>query len=191
MDPTKLSAIQNWQLSSSVKGVCSFLRFSNFYCKFIPNYLNIVAPIVLLTWKDHPWSWTTLQQKAFDSLWALFSSTPVLCIPNMSCPFSLMTDVSLLAVGAVLMQSNTSGDLHPCAYFSKTFSAAEWNYDIYDWELLAVILALEEWQQYLQGTSHPVSILTNHKNLSYLRDPHKLSCCQAWWSLFLQDFNIV
>ena len=39
----------DWHPPSSVKGVCSFLRFVNFYHKFIPNYLNIVAPIVLLT----------------------------------------------------------------------------------------------------------------------------------------------
>ena len=73
-----------------------------------------------------------------------------------------MTDTSLLAAGAVLMQSDATGDLHPCAYFSKTFSLAEYNYDIYDRELLAVILTLAEWKQYLQGTSHPVSVLTDH-----------------------------
>ena len=102
-----------------------------------------------------------------------------------------MTDTSLLAPSAVLMQPDISGDLHPCAYFSKTFSTTECNYDIYDRELLAVILALAEWKQYLQGTSHPVSVLTDHKNLSYLKDPHKLSHRQAHWSLFLQDFDIV
>ena len=100
-------------------------------------------------------------------------------------------DTSLLAVGVVLMQPDTSGDIHPCAYFLKTFSAAEQNYDIYDRELLAVILALSKWKQYLQGTSHPISILTDHKNLSYLKDSCKLSCQQAQWSLFLQDFDII
>ena len=102
-----------------------------------------------------------------------------------------MTDASLLTVGTVLIQPDASGDLHPCTYFSKTFSTAERNYDIYDCELLAVILALAEWKQYLQGTPHPVSVLTDHKNLSYLKDPQKLSHCQACWSLFLQDFDIV
>ena len=102
-----------------------------------------------------------------------------------------MMDTSLLAAGAVLMQPNTSGDLHLFTYFSKTFSAAEQNYDIYDQELLAVILALGEWKQYLQGTPHTVSVLTNYKKLSYPKDPRKLSCCQARWSLFLQDFNII
>ena len=31
MDPTKLSAIKDWQPPSSVKGICSFLGFANFY----------------------------------------------------------------------------------------------------------------------------------------------------------------
>ena len=101
-----------------------------------------------------------------------------------------MTDASLLAAGAVLMQMDENSDLHPCAYFSCTFSSAQRNYDIYDRELLAVILALEEWCQYLQGTAHPITIITDHKNLSYIKDPRKLSRCQARWSLFLQDFDI-
>ena len=90
-----------------------------------------------------------------------------------------MTDASLIAAGAVLLQNDANGDRLPCAYFSKTFAPAQRNYDIYDRELLAVILALEEWRQYLQGTQHPVTILTDHKNLSYVKDPRKLSRRQA------------
>ena len=51
-------------------------------------------------------------------------------------------------------------------------------------------MALEEWRQYLQGTTHPITIITDHKNLSYIKDPQKLSRRQARWSLFLQDFDI-
>ena len=108
----------------------------------------------------------------------------------MTHPFSIITDASLLAVGAVFMQADENSDLYPCAYFSHTFSSAQCNYDIYDQELLAVILALEEWCQYLQGTTHPVTIITDHKNLSYVKDSRKLSRCQARWSLFLQDFDL-
>ena len=86
-----------------------------------------------------------------------------------------MTDTSLLAAGVVLMQMDKNSDLHPCAYFSHTFSSAQRNYDIYDRELLAIILALEEWRQYLQGTAYPITIITDHKNLSYIKDPQKLS----------------
>jgi hypothetical protein len=191
MDPSKLTAIRDWKPPASVKGIRSFLGFANFYRKFILNFSNVVAPLNLLTRKDQPWLWTPLQQRAFESLKTTFSSAPVLSIPDTTRPFSIMTDTSLLAEGAILLQEDTNTDLHPCAYFSKTFIAAERNYDIYDWELLAVILSLTEWKQYLQGTTHPVTIITDHKNLSYIKDPRKLSRRQARWALFLQDFDIV
>ena len=53
-----------------------------------------------------------------------------------------------------------------------------------------VILALTEWKHYLQGTPFAVSIITNYKNLSYIKDSCKLSRQQARWALFLQDFHI-
>ena len=81
----------------------------------------------------------------FNELKCIFSSAPVHQIPDVTRPFSIMTDTSLLAAGAVLLQTDINEDLHPCAYFSHTFSAAQQKYDIYDRELLAVILALEEW----------------------------------------------
>jgi hypothetical protein len=34
MDPQKIEAI-NWKARTSVKGICSFLGFANFYCRFI------------------------------------------------------------------------------------------------------------------------------------------------------------
>ena len=54
-------------------------------------------------------------------------------------------------------------------------SAAERNYNIFDQELLAMIHALTEWKHYLQGTGHPITVVTDHKNLSYFKQPHKLS----------------
>ena len=149
MDSVKLSAIKKWKPPASIKVVRSFLGFANFYRRFIPNFSNVVASLNLLTRKDQPWAWTNLQQCTFETLKAAFSSRPVLSNPNVTRPFSIMTDASLFAAGAILLQSDTNGDLHPCAYFSRTFLPAERNYDIYDQELLAVILTLIEWCQYV------------------------------------------
>ena len=175
MDKKKLNAIKEWKPPTSVKGIQSFTGFVNFYRKFIPDFSNIVAPLNLLTRKGKPWVWTQLQQWAFERLKQIFSSVPVLRIPDVTRPFSIMTDASLLAARAVLMQMDKNSDLHPCTYFSCTFSSAQRNYNIYDRELLTVILALEEWRQYLQGTTHLITIITDHKNLSYIKDPQKLS----------------
>ena len=49
MDKKKLEAIEKWKPSTIVKGVQSFTGFTNFYCKFIPNFFDIVGPLNLLT----------------------------------------------------------------------------------------------------------------------------------------------
>ena len=66
-------------------------------------------------------------------------------MPDTAKPFFIMTNASLMASGGVLMQKDSNGNLHPCAYHCTTFSPAERNYDTYDRELLTVIQALKEW----------------------------------------------
>jgi hypothetical protein len=57
------------------------------------------------------------------------------------------TDFSDGVVGEVLSQQDNDIKLwHLIAYFSKTMHVAELNYNIYDKEMLAIILALEEWR---------------------------------------------
>ena len=113
MDEKKLEAIREWKPPTSVKGVWSFTGFTNFYRKFIPDFSNIITPLNLLTCKGEPWVWTQLQQDAFEHLKCIFSSAPVLWIPDVTCPFSIMTDASLLAAGAVLMQADETQTYTP------------------------------------------------------------------------------
>lgn len=56
-------------------------------------------------------------------------------------------DASDVGVGALLPQrAGKDGKLHPCAFFCRQLSPSERNYDVGNWELLAVKLALEEWR---------------------------------------------
>ena len=55
---------------------------------------------------------------------------------------------------------------------------------------IGVHLYCNNWCHYLQGTNHPVTLLTDHKNLTYFCQLQKLSHCQAHWMMFLQDFNL-
>ena len=119
--------------------------------------------------------WGPDQQTAFDLLLSQFQTVPVLHLPDVRQSFIVMTNASLLASGGVLMQKDDNGDLHPCAYLSQTFTTAERNYNIYDHELLAIIHTLDHWCHYLQGTHHPITPLTDHKNLTYFHQPQKLS----------------
>ena len=47
--------------------------------------------------------------------------------------------------------------LHPVAYYSATSTPTEWNYNIYERELLAIMKALAHWRHYLGWTKSPSS----------------------------------
>ena len=65
----------------------------------------------------------------------------------------------------------------------------ERNYEIYDKELLAIMEALAKWRQYLLDAMELFKVWTDHENLKYFQEPHKLNGRQARWYLKLQDYN--
>ena len=175
MDPTKLKVVEQWEPSKSVKAIRSFIGFCNFYQKFIPNFSALARPLLDLTKKGVSFYWGKEQDDAFIKLKETFLAAPVIKMPDTTKPFFVMTDTSLTTSGRILMQKDSNRDLHPCAYHSATFSPAERNYDIYDRELLAIIQALKEWQHYLTRTKHLVTVIMDHKNLRYFKQPQNLS----------------
>jgi len=84
MSDNKIKIIQDWPEPKKVKDIQSFLGFTNFYCRFIFNYLDIVIPLTCLTWKNIPWKFGSSYQDAFNSLKKAFTSAPILThwIPN-------------------------------------------------------------------------------------------------------------
>ncbi len=49
--------------------------------------------------------------------------------------------------------------------------------------------AFEEWRHWLEGAKHPFTVLTDHRNLEYLKSAKRLKHRQARWSLFFTRFN--
>jgi len=116
----------------------------------------------------------------------------VLVSPQESDLFQIEADSLDFATGAVLsQQSTTDGKWHPVAFYSKSLSSVEQNYEIYDKEMLAIICALEEWRHFLEEATHLVEIWTNYKNLEYFMTAKKLNCRQAHWSLYLARFDFL
>ena len=67
----------------------------------------------------------------------------------------------------------------------------ERNYEIYNKELLAIVKALTKWRQYLLDALETFKIWTDHENLKYFWEPHKLNRRQARWYLKLQDYGSI
>ena len=165
IDPDKIKAVLDWPTPQNVKDVQSFNGFGNFCRQFIKNYSEIAAPLTALLRKDVKWKWTKEAQEAFELLKKAFTSDPVLKSFDENKVSIVEPDASGVAVGAVHLQPDDQGKLHPVAYYSEKHSSAEKNYDIYDQELMAVKKSLNHWKIYLQGAKYQVIILSDHKNL--------------------------
>ena len=196
MDPTKIKGVADWPRPNNVRDVRAFLGFTGFYRYFIPNYSKIARPLIDLTRKATPFHWEPPQMKAFETLKTIMCRKPILRQPNYDDPFFLLTDASAYGVGAVLSQEGETNPrskkpfLHPIAYYSSTFIPAERNYDIYERELLAVLKSLEHWRPHLAATEKPVTVLTDHANLAFWKNPKKVNRRVARWFATLQDYHL-
>ena len=106
---------------------------------------------------------------------------PILQQPDYTKAFFLAMDASAYGVGTVLSQE---GELNlrtqkpmlcPVAYYSNTFTPTEWNYDIYEQEFLGVLKALKHFRPHIAATEIPVTILTNHANLTHWKATRKVN----------------
>ncbi|KAF7338861.1 Transposon Tf2-12 polyprotein [Mycena sanguinolenta] len=189
MDPKKLDTVRNWPEPRSVKDIQSFLGFTNFYRRFVDHYSFVTLPLTSLCKKDVIFQFSASARAAFDKLKAALLSQPVLRHFDPTRPSTLATDASDFALAGVLMQPDDEGHLHPVAFYSRKFTPAEINYEVYDKELLAVVESFRDMRAWLIGTSHPVSVISDHKNLEYFMSTRVLNRRQVRWSMFLSEFD--
>ena len=78
MDPVKVAGVAEWPVPTSKKEVQSFLRFTNFYRRFIQDFSHYAQPLFNLTKADIKWHWPPEGQMAFDTLKSLITSAPIL-----------------------------------------------------------------------------------------------------------------
>jgi hypothetical protein len=65
----------------------------------------------------------------------------------------------------ILSQEDNQGVLHLVAFMSKKYNPTEYNYKIYNKELLAIVCCFECWRPKLLGIHHQIIVITNHTNL--------------------------
>jgi reverse transcriptase-like protein len=185
-DPKKVETVQNWPIPTNLKDIQSFLGLCNYYRRFIQDYSKIAAPLTDLTHKDTPFTWTTTTQEAFEQLKHRMATTPVLCIPDPALPFTVTTDASDFAVGAVLSQDQGNG-AQPVAFTSRKMNEHERNYATHEKETLAVMHALKKWRVYLEGRHF--TVYTDHATLRHFAEQPDLTRHQARWTEKMQDYD--
>lgn len=98
-----------------------------------------------LTKKDI-FSWGESQEQAFEKLKHVITSTLVLRMLNFQTLVVVEANTSNHGVGAVLSQEGL-----PIAFFSKALGPTFKTTSAYERELIAIVLAIVKWKQYLMG----------------------------------------
>jgi len=190
MDPIKLKGISNWETPTTLRKTRQFLGFCNFYRKFIKDYAKVITPINSLVKKNSKFNWTNEAQKAFEELKKRFKKEPILMTTDPTRPFEIFTDASNHGTGAVLTQKDENGVQHPCFFYSKPFTGAEKRYHTAEQEFLAIIRAIQEWRQYIDGAPEETVVWTDHNNIIHWTNPSKLSRRIMHWSTTLSVYKI-
>ncbi len=191
MEDQKVQAVIDWPQPVTVKELQRFLGFANFYRRFIRNFSTVAAPMTAMLKKGRQHlKWTPAAIAAFQKLKERFTTAPILHHPDPEREFIVEVDASSTGIGAILSQRHGNPPkLYPCAFHSRKLTPTEQNYDVGNRELLAMKAAFEEWRHWLEGAKHPFTVLTDHRNLEYLRSAKRLNHRQARWALFFTRFD--
>ncbi|CAL9686088.1 unnamed protein product [Knipowitschia caucasica] len=188
-DPRNTDKVRSWPTPTSAAEVRAFVGLCSYYRGFVQNFSQHTAPLNHLVSKNVPFKWTSECEAAFTFLKHRLTSSPVVVSPDFSRPFTVYTDASKDAVGAVLAQEN-DGLEHVVAYASQALTHTQKRWSTFDRALWAVVWAVHEFKHYVGLSAFTID--TDHRPLLGLRgmsidnDP---TGKRGRWILELDPFN--
>ncbi len=189
----KIEIILQWATSQSLKQIQKFLKFCNFYKRFIKNFAKIVKSLIKITRKNVSFVWSDACRRTFELLKRIIMKTSILTHFDLKKQTYIKSDSSNFVNVNVLFQMKKNDELHSVTFFSKNLVSTECNYEIYDKKLLTILRCFKQWRSELLFIKSNVliKVLTNHKNLKYFMFTKQLNRRQSRWAQFLIDFHFI
>ncbi|GBM46244.1 Transposon Ty3-I Gag-Pol polyprotein [Araneus ventricosus] len=123
-------------------------------------------------------------QDAFELLKNKLVTKPVLQLYGSKLTLRVFCDASQVAI---LKQTDSSGNLHPVSYYSRTLRSYEKNYYITELECLVIVDALDKFYYYLHVKKFIIH--TDHAALVWIKNVKNLRGRLFRWSLKLSMFD--
>ena len=185
-DPVKIEGIKSWPVPDCLKSVRQFLGFVGYYRRFIPNFADIVTPLVALTGKDVPFVWEPVCSTGFYTLRESLNHALILAFPTETGQYILDTDASNFSLGGVLSQIQ---DDVQCvvAYCSRALQPSQLRYCTTKREMLAAVAMYIQFRLYLRGAKF--TLRTDHKSLVWLHRFKDTESMMTRWLHALQQFQ--
>ena len=158
VDPDKVAAIADMPAPVDTKGVQRLCGMINYLSEFLPDLATVMEPINMLKHQDVPFNWANAQRQAFAKVKEMVTSDQLLQYYNPDKELAIQCDASESGLGAALLQERK-----PVAYASRALTDTETRWAQIEKELLAIVYAVEKYNQYTYGRH--VNVRSDHKPL--------------------------
>ena len=195
-DPSRIQAIQDWPVPTTVSEVRAFLGTCGVLRIFIKNYTLIARPLIHLTRKDVPFEIGPEQLAAIDSLKQAIIDSPALRPLDYETdrPVILAVDSCMNGAGYILLQVGENGKRYPSRFGSITFNDRESRYSQAKLELYGLFRALRETQLFTIGVKRLVVEMDAKFIKGMINNPtlHPNDAINRWIAaILLFDFDLV
>jgi hypothetical protein len=152
-----------------------FVGLVNYVSNFLPNVTSYTGPLMSMTKNRVPFFWRPIHEKCFEMIKAICCRTPIIKPIDYESdePIWLICDASKTGVGAMYGQGKDWTTCRPAGFMSKKFSSAQQHYAVHEMETLAILEAMQKWEDKLIGKK--MHVITDHKALEFFKLQSKLS----------------
>jgi hypothetical protein len=197
MNFAKIATIKKWVESTTRRHIRVFIKFAEFYKKFIKKFNKIAESLTNLLKKkkkrkfDKMFKFIKKTRKAFKKLKEVFIKTSILLHFDFKRRIRLKIDAFDFVISEIISQLIEKIDQwHLIAFFFRKIFAAKRNYEIEEEKMLAMIESCCVFRHYVKETLFLIQMLIDHVNLNSFFKNKKLNKKKArWWKKF-NDLNL-
>ena len=163
----RVDALRNLKSPQSKRDVLKVLGCLGFYSCYIENSHVDSQPFYDLIKDSTPIHWTEKHEKLLDSIKERNHKDTVLAVPSTDYPFDIHVDSSNVGTGCIRIQQFPEGKRN-ISLKSRVFYKAEQRMSTLHRELCGTVSALQTYEHYKIGSSFPIYLYCDHKQIFYL-----------------------
>ncbi len=197
MNFAKIATVKKWIELTTRRHVRTFLKFVEFYRRFIKKFNKIIKSSTNLFKEkkkakfDKEFEFTKKTRIAFAQLKDVFIKTSILLHFDSKRKIRLKIDAFDFAISEILFQLiEETNQWHFVAFFFRKMFVAKQNYEIEEVEMFIVIESCRIFRHYVEDALFFVQMLIDHVNLNTFFKNKELNEKKARWWKRLNDLNL-
>jgi hypothetical protein len=179
------------------KNIQIFLRFVNFYRRFIVKFFQLSAfssnmlKEMQTKIKKEFLFFINKARQTFDQLKDVFQYAFILIHFDSKFLIKLKTNASNYEIVDIISQLQSNEQWRLVAFFSRKMIFAEMNYETHDQKLLIIVECFKHWRHYLKKNYHAMKVFIDHNNLKEFMNVKTLNERQIKWAMRLINFDFI